>query len=394
MDHELEAAHERIAELELAIATHHLPAKTPRMLVAIIVASIMITVGALVAMVVLMTAKLPERTFATPTPLPAETAASLATTAFEPTFWNGPVTGAINDDGIEDFVILGDAASGIEVIAIDGATFRPIWRQGPFSLEGGRKSRHLKRAGDFVLLGDARAVLAFQLRSGAPAGNFRSATEIGELCPFESGAAKVYLGESPIGHGEILDLDAQKLEPALPEQWNKLDCHGRSDTPSCDERKPPSFPCETRRRVPSRIVTSVYATYEDETSRVSVGWTAQDGNAPYFGSFMDKKTNRITWEGRLTAPEDVSKERDFRFSYAGDKVIFVYRAPGGAIRVLARNADGIAWSFVTGSEGVSLEGIAGTATRVYLVFDTRLVVLDAKSGREHTTIGSIPAGPP
>lgn len=389
---ELEAAHQRIAELERAIETRLRPGhKPPRGLLAVIVGAIVVTIGTIIGTSILLSMRDRPTPRALPPPLPLATPPA-PLDPFEPTSWNGPLAGAIGGDDAEDFVVLFRQANGVELVAIDGTSFEPLWRRGPFTLEGSRASRYVKRAGDVVLLNDARDVRAFDLRTGEPLGTYRTSTEISELCPFESGAAKAYLGESPIGHGEILDLDKRALTPALPSQWEKLGCHGRSSTPSCEDRH--VFPCETNRKVPSRVVSSVYATFEDETSRVSVGWSPQDGQAPYFGAFMDKKTNRVVWEGRLSAPEDASKERDFRYSYAGDKVILSYRTAAGPMRVLARGRDGgIAWSYTTGGEGTSLVGISGSATRLYLGFDSKLVILDAKDGHELRSIDGIPRSP-
>ena len=46
--------------------------------------------------------------------------------------------------------------------------------------------------------------------------------------------------------------------------------------------------------------------------------------------------------------------------------------------------------YVTGSEGTALEGLTGTASRVYLGFDSKLVLLSAADGRELTSITGIP----
>jgi hypothetical protein len=204
----------------------------------------------------------------------------------------------------------------------------------------------------------------------------------------------VYLQSAALDHGRMLDLEKDTLLPAEKKDAS-LGCHGRDDVPICAQLPSPRRePCHPSTPLLGKTLKQAYESFETEAlgEIVTVGWTPEDGNAPYFGVGATRRQRgagpsgryEVTWEKRLSSPDEAGRERNFRYAFARRRLLLAYQTPLGPYRVIARDsATGeIAWSHVLEStaEGSILDAIKGSGNRVYVVVDGRLVVLEAETG--------------
>lgn len=388
---ELSAAHRRIAQLERTIAERKAPPK-PVAVRSIVYGCCAFAAFSMYALVLVYHNSAPPRTDG-PAPLPPAKVDLPAPKPFVvPMFWNGPIAADVGGDGTEDIIAVfaypGETSA--EIAALDGATFKPLWRTRIGGFHDRRPHTFLRRVADKAVLVDRSSVRSYDLRTGAESGMWPTEVETWDFCPFENGEPRAYLERETFDHGAILDLERATLTEA-PKKQATLGCHGRSDMPLCATTH--ALPCESARNVMGKTLSQAYVTYEDDDTTATVGWSPKEQNAPYFGVFADKQTKKTIWEGRLSLPEDAGHEHDFRYAYAGGKVIVTYLVAPVGRRVVAHDVESgrLAWHTTVGQPGSSLEGLSGTTTRLYLALDDRIVVIDPMTGRELSRVMALEA---
>jgi hypothetical protein len=372
--------------LERAIAARRSPTKMARGHAVRVAAIPFLALFAVLAGVVTFL-PLPPRVVIAAAPPPPPPLPELATVL--PMAWNGPIAAEIGGDESEDFVAVFRHHDGSTVVAaIDGATLEPLWRTPVGSLVVRGPHAYLRRVGSSAVLVTENEARELDLSTGASKGQWALHGQALDLCPFESGEPRAWIEhETDV---ELLDLEKGSLTPASTP--SPLACHGRSDTPLCSTRH--VFPCERERTRAEGMLSQVYTAYEDELVVARVGWKSGAPNAPYFGVFTDKKTNRVIWQGRLSLSEDAGHENDFRYAFASGHVILTYKTARAGRRVVAHDTHhgGVAWSAIVGGHGDSLVGLSGTKRRLYLSLHDRILVYDPVTGRELASVASLQGG--
>ncbi len=292
---ELEAAQRRIATLEGELAEKkgtRAKGGSRRAVVMMVIAANLV-LGTSVAIAfgirwnhVLHPAAVPTPAIAPQRPGPARTDRDVQ---WIPLFWNGPITADVDGDGVDDIVGLfwDDARPdhGAYVVAVSGVGHaRVLWSRGPFVSVRDPRHMWLTQAGNTLVFVDGVGTIrAFAPHDGASRGEWTDDLPVQEVCPLPGGS-RVYLQSVAFNHGRMLDLEKATLTRA-EKQDATYGCHGRDDVPSCADVGAPRPICHPRTAMLGKTLKQAYESYEDGTAGeiVTVGWSPNDSNAPYFG---------------------------------------------------------------------------------------------------------------
>lgn len=298
-----------------------------------------------------------------------------------------PILARVNDDAVEDVIVpMWDGSrsnAALHLVAIDGASFGPIWRAGPWPAEWSSHRVHLSRGGDHVAITDSQGgVYSIATKTGTVINNVAMTTPIDSMCVGIDGRVNLRTSD---GREHTLDPVRQTIKPL-----DRSNVCAHAGLPACAKEKPVTYPCIDS--LPSRETPrmSSYIHFEDQHLTLHVGsgkkpTLVRGERQPPYAEARERGTNKLLWEGPLTAPGDRVRLGSDRSDYANGRLLDAYQELEGELKVTAWNAkDGARlWAtFIPFSTAQSrLEAFEVTNDRVYAVSDGKVAILDATDGK-------------
>lgn len=368
---ELEQVRDRIVELERLLEQKKKPPPTPIGMVVLIMGGFLVTFGSMLAASLYITVGrtlLEERLAPRPTP----TATAGPTNRIMPLGNGSPPLGLyVNDDSTEDLVAVfkNEAYGGVDVVAVNGSTFQPIWHSGPYKLdrEDG-SSTTLKRVNDSIVLTNGKRLWVIEKTNGYLKGSLSTANDITSVCSALDGSSTAFLNHLDQQQTTTLTISETPALGALKAtDSNMMKCDAWSGSP---------------------------VTYDDDGVHRYVVTYGGQASGSYSGAFSFKSSNATIWQRELCAPGDEEREKQHgTTAFGGGKLFFAYRV-GTDLKVQAHSSEGRAWvhQFPPTPQGVALvpRGMSATQSRVYLMAEDRLIILGTAVGNELATITAMP----
>lgn len=307
------------------------------------------------------------------------------------------VPARVDGDTIEDFVgrymildLSGETTQTLFVGGFSGATFQRIWKAGPYgTLSEGAGSTHFTVVGDRVAVADFRSTLhVLDVTTGKELRSVRLSDRARNICSPLDTRKQVWIELADRNH-QIVDLESGKSEAAATRPaW----CRSGGDAfrscagtrAACDDED---------RSAPKRGGLRVDLIFTDGNTTVATAHK-EPGTPIPMALGLDATKKNVTWTAAV--PADPAATTGGMDRGTGDLAagrFFTSYELGGVqgSRLVSFDAKSGArvWDVqVTRSEsGSGVEGLAATATRVYVPHWTWLDVHDAASGKLLGTVG-------
>ena len=305
------------------------------------------------------------------------------------------VPARIDGDAIEDFVgryvildLAGQSTQTLFVGGFSGATFERVWKAGPYgTLSEGAGATHFTVAGDRVAVADFRSTLhVLDVATGKELRSVQLSDRARSVCGPLDARKQVWVELADRNH-QIVDLESGKSEAAARPAWCR---NGARVYHSCGGAR--AACSDEARSAPKQGGVRVDLLFTEGNTTVATGHKEPGTPTPMALGF-DATKKSVTWT--TTIPTDPATVGGF-FRGAGDlaggRFFTAYELTGQqGSRLVSLDAKSGArlWEVaVTRSEsGSGVDGLAATATRVYVPHWTWLDIHDAGSGKRLGTVG-------
>jgi hypothetical protein len=396
---ELAAAHERIAALERELASKPKPPQPPKKSAVVPVLTMAAMAGGLMVMA-FAGAHRHRSSYATR--FPPVVAPAVTPVVYEPPLgvtWYpqsgvGPIVTDVDSDGVEDTVGLywrtARPSNALSVVALSGATFRPIWHADDLPSQWYSGHTHLVKAGEHLLLSDTQAHLhVLDVHTGAQSASWPLGEGVRSLCPLADGSGRVVMSGDSADDLRVLDpLSGAFSKPAKT-------AHCLLEVPACERAQDAGVTCTSDRHVRGRKASVIpYATLEEGDFVLTRSSQATGtGTMREYGVGASRATRSVLWESMLQLEDDTPHYGVAQTRLVGGRIVVLYQLKNGPFRLLAREAatGKVLWSTIVPSsaEGSTVSSLTVTPQRVYVPSDSRLHVFSADNGLVIRTVATL-----
>lgn len=311
-----------------------------------------------------------------------------------------------NDDDVDDLVVIvtsNDPTGGhrAELVALDGATWKPLWHVGSWPSTAAVGSRIFLAGPDrslVVLWGTSGVVRAIDVKEGKDAGSFDLGQRPMGACANAAGGVLVFTTEGNKLLTFGTDHGSRGLVDAPPGDLSRCRTSG---IPPCSEG---SEPCVDEPNEPTpggklaahaKYVRRDYVLFTGAALAGGALLPSADTRAPY--ALARTRAGAELWSGPLAvttrAPANVRSEH---LAWNGESIVIAYMDNDFDATAVARDGKSgrVAWSTVvrTPRRGV-VRSVAVTKERAFVSVEGALTVLDMKSGARLAVIERIELPP-
>jgi outer membrane protein assembly factor BamB len=383
----LDAAHQRIVQLEAELRGRPPPAsprRWPRTLARVVASLFVFSVVGMGVAVLRARPSAPVAATWAPTVIEQK---AVADVQWYPQRSVGPLFEDVNLDRVDDLIALfwspplfEATPSGLYVVALDGATFKPLWWSGPYPGQWASERTHLVLSEGKLLLTDTQSrAHVLDARTGVKLAAYELPDAPIEACT--GGGTGFIVTLETRTEPKSFDPGTGVLEPA-PHAGCPVDgmdwCTAGLDEPCLLSDGPAAFPGRPAAR---EFLTLDFGKRSGD-DRVAL---YRGGDAELLFGGWQRKDYQLRWTASAALDGDVIHyPRRPLFDVRDGRLIVSYPTKAGPfrLRMIDAKTGTAGWNATVPdtAEGSVLESMRVHAGRVYLVVDQKLHVFDAATG--------------